>query len=417
MVDIANSLLSQFPNPEHPYIAHSIASHWKACQAWSLYYLSEKINNTLKFRLGKKHSDHIQWEPNCPIVYATIREFTDWINDEVKDASNPFAKYPKELWWAYADYIYMSQLDEFQALINDLAFQQLFPFLPSDIIKPTFWLGSSRAHTICHRDTYGVNLVVQINGTKRWLLFPPSDNLYMYESRIPLEESTVFSKVNFPVPNFKKYPLLTKATPYCVTLHPGDILYVPRHWWHFVESTTTTTTTTTSSSNYTCSVNLWIDQPSLDNRIRFKEGLTQLVGFSLLSNCCNRSVVSKDVLHPTELKAFETESWFKELLDQLGLIYGENSFKLCNGNKEEEEGKGVKRSKIYPTIDWKPLISEKLDNLFPYLKEMKPTEAEDFASSNNMTINRLSIEQILNAFMKPDVIDLVAKHLENDVIE
>ncbi|VDQ16562.1 unnamed protein product [Trichobilharzia regenti] len=311
----------------------------------------------------------------------------------------------------------MSQLDEFQALINDLAFQQLFPFLPSDIIKPTFWLGSSRAHTICHRDTYGVNLVVQINGTKRWLLFPPSDNLYMYESRIPLEESTVFSKVNFPVPNFKKYPLLTKATPYCVTLHPGDILYVPRHWWHFVESTTTTTTTTTSSSNYTCSVNLWIDQPSLDNRIRFKEGLTQLVGFSLLSNCCNRSVVSKDVLHPTELKAFETESWFKELLDQLGLIYGENSFKLCNGNKEEEEGKGVKRSKIYPTIDWKPLISEKLDNLFPYLKEMKPTKAEDFASSNNMTINRLSIEQILNAFMKPDVIDLVAKHLENDVIE
>ncbi|CAH8837630.1 unnamed protein product [Trichobilharzia szidati] len=415
MVDIANSLLSQFPNPEHPYIANGIASNWKACQAWNLYYLSEKINNTLKFRLGKKHSDHIQWEPYCPVVYATINEFNNWIND-VKDVNNPFEKYPKELWWAYADYIYMSQSDEFQALINDLSFQELFPFLPDHMIKPTFWLGSCKAHTICHRDTYGVNLVVQIHGTKRWLLFPPSDNPYMYESRIPLEESTVFSKVNFPLPNFKKYPLLTKTTPYCVTLHPGDILYVPRHWWHFVESTTTTTTSSSCSSNYTCSVNLWIDQPSLDNRIRFKEGLTQLVGFSLLSNCCNRSVVSKDVLHPTELKAFETESWFKELLDHLQLIFcAENSSKLCNGKEEEE--RGVKRSKICPAIDWKPLTSEKLDNLFPYSKEMKEAEAEDFPPSNNTTINRLSVEQILNAFMKPDVIDLVAKHLENDVIE
>ena len=27
----------------------------------------------------------------------------------------------------------------------------------------------------CHYDTYGYNLVAQLNGVKRWLLFPPTE--------------------------------------------------------------------------------------------------------------------------------------------------------------------------------------------------------------------------------------------------
>ena len=35
-----------------------------------------------------------------------------------------------------------------------------------------------------------------------------------------------------------------------VTLEPGDLLYVPRHWWHYVESI---------GDHPTVSINTWVD--------------------------------------------------------------------------------------------------------------------------------------------------------------
>lgn len=50
--------------------------------------------------------------------------------------------------------------------------------------------GTSGAYTPCHYDTYGFNLHAQLYGHKRWILFPPDDN--MSPTRIPYEDSSVF---------------------------------------------------------------------------------------------------------------------------------------------------------------------------------------------------------------------------------
>uniref|UniRef100_A0A914DSA5 JmjC domain-containing protein n=1 Tax=Acrobeloides nanus TaxID=290746 RepID=A0A914DSA5_9BILA len=49
------------------------------------------------------------------------------------------------------------------------------------------WIGTSGAYTPCHYDTYGFNIHVQLKGTKRWILFPPEDDLM--PTRIPYEKS------------------------------------------------------------------------------------------------------------------------------------------------------------------------------------------------------------------------------------
>ncbi|KAH8859268.1 HSPB1-associated protein 1 [Schistosoma japonicum] len=362
-----------------------------------MYRHASGINSTYMMPMCKvtsSESAEVQWETSCPSISATLAEFNDWING-VDDKNNPFSMYPKEFWWAYADYIYMTKSTDFKELIKDLSFQELFPCLNNNTISPTFWLGSSKAHTICHRDTYGFNIVVQIKGSKRWILFPPSDNPYMYETRLPLEESTVFSKVNFTLPNYKEHPNILKTTPYPITLYPGDILFVPRNWWHFVESS--------SQYDFTCSVNLWIDQPSLDNKVRFRECLTQLVGFSLISSCNHSNY--KVLLHPSEQKTYEQEFRSENLLDFLRLLCHRNSPKSCSSMGKVDCEEIAKRSK-FSNISWTPLVSENFDKLF--------TVSEESLSYN--VRKELSFEQVISTFMKPDVIELVAKYLENDVI-
>lgn len=61
-----------------------------------------------------------------------------------------------------------------------------------------FWLGTRGANTPCHYDTYGFNIVVQIFGSKSWLLFPPNSPLT--PTRVPFEESSVYCKQNFYSP-------------------------------------------------------------------------------------------------------------------------------------------------------------------------------------------------------------------------
>lgn len=54
-----------------------------------------------------------------------------------------------------------------------------------------------------------------------------------------------------------------------MTLEPGDVLYVPKHWWHFVEAVDTS-----------LSVNVWVDAPD-DAEDRAKEALARVLVTSL----------------------------------------------------------------------------------------------------------------------------------------
>lgn len=111
----------------------------------------------------------------------------------------------------------------------------------------SLWLGSEQANTPCHYDTFGVNIVVQVHGCKSWLLFPPETPLQ--STRIPYEESSVYCLDNFYAPDpgkIQRYEELGREAYHC-NLQAGDVLIVPRHWWHYVEAMSTS-----------LSVNYWV---------------------------------------------------------------------------------------------------------------------------------------------------------------
>lgn len=85
--------------------------------------------------------------------------------------------------------------------------------------------------------------------------------------RIPYEESTIYSKFNFFCPNEEdeKKILEIPYKPKVIILEPGDVLFVPWGWWHYVESL-----------DCSVSANIWMPLKT-DSKMRLKEAIVKLV--------------------------------------------------------------------------------------------------------------------------------------------
>ena len=65
------------------------------------------------------------------------------------------------------------------------------------------------------------NILIQVVGVKRVVLFSPDDVDYMYMCG---DKSEIIDIDN---PDYQKYPLYSKARKYECQLTPGDILFIP----------------------------------------------------------------------------------------------------------------------------------------------------------------------------------------------
>jgi HSPB1-associated protein 1 len=189
----------------------------------------------------------IVWEGDCSYCHATFAEFFAWAGGasgsssaaDAASAAGPLASHCASECFAYADYKYMHQLfaespDALAAVDWAQSFGQ-----PADGADSTLWLGSRGAWTQCHQDSYGANLVAQLHGTKRWTLYPPSaGSRGLYPTRIPYEQSSVFSAVAVHNPDLSRHPRFSTVAREArtVLLEPGEVLFVPKHWWHDVQT-------------------------------------------------------------------------------------------------------------------------------------------------------------------------------------
>ena len=132
----------------------------------------------------------------------------------------------------------------------------------TDLWRPMLWLSHPGVVAQTHYDTQH-NLFVQVVGSKRFLLFPPGTELYSYpnihrsyrQSQVHLEYNTTATAPSTPSTTARSQQLPQTTTDLTfgqkfsrvrpsnttaieVTLHPGDVLYIPPYWQHRVESLT-----------------------------------------------------------------------------------------------------------------------------------------------------------------------------------
>jgi hypothetical protein len=96
--------------------------------------------------------------------------------------------------------------------------------------KRAFWIVPSGNNTLLHHDTFYDNLNVQIFGRKQFILMPPSayKSLYVHMfSESPLDPRQA---------PHDEYPRFAGVDLSEAVIEPGDVIFIPQFWWHFVAS-------------------------------------------------------------------------------------------------------------------------------------------------------------------------------------
>uniref|UniRef100_A0A8D8SX04 HSPB1-associated protein 1 n=1 Tax=Cacopsylla melanoneura TaxID=428564 RepID=A0A8D8SX04_9HEMI len=227
-----SDLKSLILSSPQPLLIKNQLSNWTPLH-WSLpvwfKLLEFSGNNSAVFRCGENTcSKEPHWESKCCYKNHLIEQFLHHVEEMSTNQ------------WMYFDYKHVAECLVEEVIEQVQSPWELVGFPERTLRDTTLWIGSKGAHTPCHYDTYGCNLVAQVIGRKQWILFPPSDpGIVATQTRVPYEESSVYSGVNFVCGKRMQESSVSSSTPYIITLEPGDILLVPHRWWHYVEHLST----------------------------------------------------------------------------------------------------------------------------------------------------------------------------------
>ncbi|XP_069588722.1 HSPB1-associated protein 1 isoform X1 [Ranitomeya imitator] len=388
-----------------PAVVLGMADDWPAAH-WTLPRLCDLLQEQmLRFRIGeRKVETEPQFETRCNYVDATIGQFQDWVSGNSEEASGPFSRLDSAVSWAYADYKYLALLFKVRPdMLQEVSWAD-FGFPGRDGRDSTLWIGSRGANTPCHIDSYGCNLVLQVQGRKKWHLFPPEDTAYLYPTRIPYEESSVFSKVNVVNPDRRRHPAFSRARPHVVTLHPGQVLVVPRRWWHYVESV----------DDVTVSVNSWLELDS-DHAARVEEAIARTVV------CAFKSVEgaesSGDWLNPTEEEATTHETNL-QYLNMAVSAFTEHKMAESEmenaANTDEPEMKRRREDEARPGRSrGRSPLRHCFIPVLPSLTNEEPGEKKAKRPRSAGETGAITSDELLDCLLHPRVVTMVAQLLVN----
>jgi hypothetical protein len=210
-----------FPSRK-PVIITGKITDWKAYSSWSVDYLKNVVGHkeiNVNFSKNKIFNFDSEIDFTVPSKKMKFTDFTDWILEEKTTD----------------EYYYLQQSpikDTFPELVSDIE-------VPDYIDKKLFiianlWIGAGGNVSQLHYDM-SENLLSQVRGRKRILLFAPKETSLLYpfpaHSKIPH-----MSQLNIDQLDTNKFPKFQKAKYIECVVEPGEMLFIPAFWWHQVYS-------------------------------------------------------------------------------------------------------------------------------------------------------------------------------------
>jgi lysine-specific demethylase 8 len=203
-------------NRRRPVIMKGQANSWPAREKWNIDYFL-KLENNKKVRLDI--GNIFQGESDA--TKQTFAQFMEKLKDSQTNGAGP------ENYLALFDIFSV-----FPELENDTDFSILNNSTIKDFIYG--WIGPKGTVTGLHTDSAN-NLLAQLQGKKLVLIASPKYTKHMYLSK-KFDLAAQVSSVNINDYDEEKHPRFREIPFYSVIMEPGDVLFIPQGWWHYVKS-------------------------------------------------------------------------------------------------------------------------------------------------------------------------------------
>jgi hypothetical protein len=200
-----------------PVIIEDAIDDWKNDPTWT-WEGFKKVCGTAKVRVYR-YDPKLEYRPN-DVRHMAVGELID----NVREGDwQTFPFYMRDEWNLFYEY---PQLRAAQAV--PAYFFDWFKFVPKRLRLeyPRLFIGPRGAITPLHVDIWGTHAwLAQLSGRKRWLLFSPDQAPLLYGYKVRVE-----------APDYERQPLFRQARPVEAIINPGDTIWVPSRWSHWVQS-------------------------------------------------------------------------------------------------------------------------------------------------------------------------------------
>lgn len=240
---------AQYVDRGRPVVLAGAAADWPGMRTWSVEYLAQRVGNrTVDVALGvEEHSD--------PTVKASVGllDLARQISASEAEGSSDDTSQPRDRdLTLFRGPVYLKQSNLFRlapSLRDDVFVAELLGSRCTCSTTQYCWVGPRGATTGLHNDDED-NLLAQLRGRKRLLLYEPGERLNLYVNS-KYDSGTECCDVDPSAPDYRLHPRLRNARPPLeVILSPGDVLFLPKFWYHHV-----------TSLSATVSVNLFFSTP------------------------------------------------------------------------------------------------------------------------------------------------------------
>lgn len=210
-----------------PVVMTGAMDDWPAMTRWTAEELKRRFGDRIVSVQANRDND-ANYEQNSAKLRSemTFGEFVD-ITETIGETNNY--------------YITANNADTNRETLKDL-WEDIIPFpeyLRDDdpANRGFFWFGPKGTVTPLHHDLTN-NFMAQVRGRKLVRLIAPYELQNLYNNR------HCYSAVNLDKIDYERFPLFRNVTVIDVEIGPGDLLFLPVGWWHYVRGLDTSITMT-----------------------------------------------------------------------------------------------------------------------------------------------------------------------------
>ncbi len=206
----------EYRNPGKPVVILDAIEDWRARSAWTFDFFKSRYGSDSVLAYQYRGDKYQQKD-------AKRMPLSEYIDGVTTQDWNSFPYYIRDNW---------AMLLAHPELKNDYRFPKYFydwfkllpPFMR--LQYPRIFMGPKGAVTPLHMDIWYTHAwLAQLVGRKRWILFPRDQEPLLYNCKVDLER-----------PDFDRFPRYREVQPVECTIGPGETVFVPGGWAHWVVS-------------------------------------------------------------------------------------------------------------------------------------------------------------------------------------